>query len=88
MVDETTGNRVEISILFFGAVAEIVGMRSIPHTLFDNTKSNEALAEVVNKFPKLSSQKLLFAINQQYATGDELINDGDELAIFTAVSGG
>jgi molybdopterin converting factor small subunit len=31
---------------------------------------------------------LLLAINEEYATGDEIISDGDELAIFTAVSGG
>jgi molybdopterin converting factor small subunit len=32
--------------------------------------------------------QLLFAVNQEYASGDEPLKNGDELAVFTAVSGG
>ena len=44
--------------------------------------------DVVAKYPKLAAHRLLFAVNQAYSDGSELINDEDELAIFTAVSGG
>ena len=47
-----------------------------------------AMDLVQSEYPALKGHKLLFSINQQYANGDEIIRDGDELAIFTAVSGG
>ncbi len=79
---------MKISVLFFGQTAEIVGRREIEISLDNSVKSGEAVAGVLEKYPKLKETKLLFAVNQNYAKGDELINDGDELAIFTAVSGG
>lgn len=39
-------------------------------------------------FPGLASHKLLYSVNQSYAAGGERLKSDDELAIFTAVSGG
>ena len=44
--------------------------------------------KVLEKFPGLSSHRLLFSVNQEYVSSDTKIRDGDELAVFTAVSGG
>lgn len=79
---------MKVQILFFGATAEEVGKREIEIDLAEQTKASDAFAVVVEKFPHLKRHSLLFALNQQYASGGETINDGDELAIFTAVSGG
>ncbi|MDQ3323990.1 MAG: MoaD/ThiS family protein [Acidobacteriota bacterium] len=79
---------MKVQVLFFGATAEAVGKREIEINLAKQTKASEAFAEIVEKFPQLKLHSLLFAINQEYAGGEETINDGDELAIFTAVSGG
>lgn len=77
-----------MKVLFFGQTAEIVGTRELEISLNAATKSSEAFAEILEKYPKLKETKLLFAINQEYSNGGEIICDGDELAIFTAVSGG
>ncbi len=79
---------MKINVLFFGQTAEIVGKREIEISLEESIKASVAFSEIVGKFPELSENKLLFAVNQTYASGDEIINVGDELAIFTAVSGG
>jgi molybdopterin synthase sulfur carrier subunit len=79
---------MKISVLFFGQTAEIVGKRELEISLNSTLKANEAFAEVLEKYPKLKENKLLFAVNQEYSDGNEIICDGDELAIFTAVSGG
>ena len=79
---------MKVSVLFFGATADEVGDREIALDFPENVKAGEAFAEIVSKYPRLASHKLLFAVNQEYANGDEVINDGDELAVFTAVSGG
>ena len=77
-----------MKVLFFGQTAEIVGARELEISLNEATKASEAFTRILEKYPKLKENKLLFAINQEYSNGDEIINNGDELAIFTAVSGG
>ena len=79
---------MKVQVLFFGATAVEVGKREIDFEFETATKAGEAFAEIVGKFPALARRKLLFAINQQYSNGDEAIQNGDELAVFTAVSGG
>lgn len=79
---------IKVNVLFFGATAEAVGEREIEMNFNDRLKSAEAFAEIKEKFPQLNAHKLLFAVNQEYTSGGELIKNGDELAVFTAVSGG
>ena len=79
---------IKVNVLFFGATADAVGRREFEMDFAVETKSNKALAEIKEKFPQLNAHKLLFAVNQEYANGDESIENGDELAVFTAVSGG
>lgn len=76
-----------IKLLFFGATADIAGKREM--LLETSAESvDAAFREIIEAYPALSRHKLLFAVNENYADGLEEINDGDELAIFTAVSGG
>ena len=77
-----------MKVLFFGQTAEIVGARELEIPLKQEVKANEAFVEILEKYPRLKENKLLFAINQEYSNGDELIKNTDELAIFTAVSAG
>lgn len=79
---------MKVSVLFFGATAEAVGQREISLAFAEGAKASDAFAEIIDKFPRLAAHKLLFAVNQEYASGGEPINEGDELAVFTAVSGG
>ncbi len=79
---------MRVQVLFFGATADAVGMREINLDFPSEAKAVDAFGEIVSKFPQLAHHKLLFAINQEYAGGDETIKNGDELAVFTAVSGG
>jgi molybdopterin converting factor small subunit len=80
---------MKVQVLFFGATAEAVGEREIEFDLAgEAAKASEAFEEIVGRFPQLRQHSLLFAVNQEYAGGDETIQSGDELAIFTAVSGG
>ncbi|MCU1289373.1 MAG: molybdopterin converting factor, subunit 1 [Acidobacteria bacterium] len=79
---------MKVQVLFFGATADETGEREIEFSLAENTNANQAFAEIVEKFPRLKNHKLLFAVNQEYASGGEIVKGGDELAVFTAVSGG
>jgi molybdopterin converting factor small subunit len=79
---------MKVQVLFFGATAEAVGEREIEIDLETQTKAAAAFKQIVSAYPNLQKHSLLFAVNQEYANGDETLNTDDELAIFTAVSGG
>jgi molybdopterin converting factor small subunit len=79
---------MQIRVLFFGATADETGKRVENFVLGDSTNVEQALDELFGQFPKLCNHKLRFAVNQEYVSKDRSLNEGDELAIFTAVSGG
>lgn len=79
---------MKVQVLFFGATADATGERDIEIELADATRAENALRKIVRDFPQLERHSLLFAVNQEYASGDEVIRNGDELAVFTHVSGG
>lgn len=79
---------IKARILFFGATADIIGSRQIEFDLTDGTKAGETLTQIVDRYPRLAAHHLRLSVNQRYAMGDEIVRDGDELGIFTAVSGG
>ena len=83
-------SEVTVCLLFFGAARDAVGHEQIDFVLPRETTAADAFAEVVAKHPALQrfGRSLLFAINQEYARGDRVIKDGDELAVFPPVSGG
>jgi molybdopterin synthase sulfur carrier subunit len=83
---------IEVKVLFFGATADSVGEREIEISLDENSNAQNALEQIFAEYPNLEKnhdkKSLHFSVNQEYANGDEMIKDGDELAVFTAVSGG
>jgi molybdopterin synthase sulfur carrier subunit len=79
---------MQIKVLFFGATASEVGQRQLELDLTGPTRAKDCFDDLLTIFPQLARHQLLFSRNQQYAEGEEFLEDGDELAIFTAVSGG
>ena len=79
---------MQVRVLFFGATADETGTRSIELAVENAAKVGDTLDQLFSKFPKLGGHKLRFAVNQEYVAPDQVLSDGDELAVFTAVSGG
>jgi len=77
-----------VKVLFFGATADAVGEREIEIDVETDAKADAVFKQIISDYPQLEKHSLLFALNQEYSNGDEIIRNGDELAIFTAVSGG
>lgn len=77
-----------IQVLFFGATADIAGKRRIDIEMPPETTAGDVFKKLIAEHPQFVSHKLHISLNQQYATGKEILSDGDEIAIFTAVSGG
>lgn len=78
-----------MKVLFFGAARDAAGHSEVDIVLKAATAA-AAFEEVLEKFPQLRrfGRSLLFAVNQEYASADRQVRDGDELAVFPPVSGG
>lgn len=76
-----------IHVLFFGATADAVGSRKLELTT-EKTTAGILIDRISQQHPPLANHKLLIAVNEEYADPDTVLNDGDEIALFTAVSGG
>ena len=83
---------MKVKVLFFGATADSVGEREVEISFNENVNAENALDKIFSEFPNLEKnhdkKSLHFSVNQEYSSGNEIIQDGDELAVFTAVSGG
>ena len=77
-----------VKILFFGATADAAGTREEPLELNNVSNVGDAVNILLDRYPSLSRHKLLVAVNEEYVSPETALNEGDELAIFTAVSGG
>lgn len=82
---------MKVTVLFFGAAKEIVGAEQIEFDLPPQISAAAAFEQLLEKYSTLREKfgkSLLFSVNQEYANGEEIVKDGDELAIFPPVSGG
>lgn len=79
---------MNIKLLLFGATADVVGSRQLDLNTDETTTAKSLIDQLSQQHPTLAKHKLLIAVNEEYAEADTVLNDGDEVALFTAVSGG
>ena len=77
-----------VRILFFGGTADAAGSQEAKMELDGGSSVGDVVDRLLNQYPQLSNRKLLSAINEEYSDSNAVLKDGDELAIFTPVSGG
>ena len=79
---------MKVRVLFFGATADAVGKREITFPISERDTASDVLEQLAADHPGLRNHKLLLAINEEYVAPETCLNDGDKVAVFTAVSGG
>ena len=79
---------MRFTVLLFGAAADASGERQIDLELEAGSTVGQALENVRQAHSGLSKHKLLTALNEEYVSPETTVNNGDTLAVFTAVSGG
>ena len=78
-----------IKVLYFAQVAELTGLREETWPLASPITGAEWLTQLQDRYPQLAPMsRLKLAINQYHVPHDQLIQPGDELAIFEPVTGG
>ncbi|QOR67550.1 molybdopterin converting factor subunit 1 [Cytobacillus suaedae] len=76
-----------ITVLFFAHLQDAVGQEKVmmdkaPISIIELKKELAALYSLPNL------DNVMFAINEEYATGEDLVKDGDTVALIPPVSGG
>ena len=76
--------------MFFASIREITGMQNIGLQLADDTTVSGLRKELIRKYPKLmcTDKKCAVAVNQEYVADDQILSNGDEVALIPPVSGG
>ncbi|MET0355902.1 MAG: molybdopterin converting factor subunit 1 [Cellvibrio sp.] len=81
-----------VTILFFAQLREQLACEKISLAINSSTSISALRERLVNDNPHwatfLSSDKLLFSVNQTLVKSSHAVNDGDEVAFFPPVTGG
>ncbi|MBI3951936.1 MAG: molybdenum cofactor biosynthesis protein MoaE [Acidobacteria bacterium] len=81
---------VTIKIRFFGESGDLAATSGTVMTLSGKASVSYVMDIIFKEYPTLRmlAGRLLTAVNEDYATSETLLSDGDTLAIFPPVSGG
>jgi molybdopterin synthase catalytic subunit len=81
---------VRVTIKLFARLREIAGAGKLERELGDGATVGDLLAALRAEFPRLAdvTARIITSVNQEFATPDRPLHDGDEVAIFPPVSGG
>ncbi len=81
---------MQITIRLFATLRQLAGWKEQTLEVPEDSTVADALAEIDRRFPQLTvaNRTIYVAVNQEYARGEQLLQEGDEVAIFPPVSGG
>lgn len=84
------GTQQPVKVLFFGAAADLAGVREIELPPPESASLESLWVSLVERYPDLSPMRetLAFAVNGEYARSGVSVSAGDEVAVLPPVSGG
>jgi molybdopterin converting factor subunit 1 len=79
-----------ITVRFFATLRDRAGDEAVDLELPDETNVGQFLAWIAEAYPALDPAlaSTLVAVNHEFAFQEDLLADGDEVALFPPVSGG
>lgn len=81
---------MQITVKCFAACKDAVGASSLNLNIHEDAMVGAALDKLIEQYPALASyrQSMMLAVNREYASHEDMLQDGDELACIPPVSGG
>ena len=81
---------MKVHLLFFAVLRDITGRGEETIEVPDGTRASDVWHRLRQKHRELARYERppMTAINQTYASADQLLHDGDELAFIPPVAGG
>ncbi|QOV89982.1 molybdopterin converting factor subunit 1 [Humisphaera borealis] len=79
-----------ITVQFFALLRDRAGVGETKVSLPDGMTVEQAVDRLTAQFPAIvgAVSRIAFAVNREYADGQTILHDGDELALIPPVSGG
>ncbi len=79
-----------VTVLFFAAAADLVGAECLPHAISEPRTLWELQQLLFERYPALAARAdfLMWAVNEQYAAAQTILQAGDTIACIPPVSGG
>jgi len=79
-----------IRVLFFAQCSDIGESRQLEIEADPGSTVQDLVKTLVGQYPRLArlERSIMLSVNQEYVEGEQLLNDGDEVALITPVSGG
>lgn len=81
---------MKVRVKFFAILRERAGASEVSKDLPEGASVAQLWEGLQKDYPKLAGPtfRLLYAVNQNYVTPEEILKDGDEVAVIPPVSGG
>ena len=80
---------MKLKILFFGITTDLIGTSSTVESFADETTVFDLKNSLLEKFPKLKNiSSYAIAVNESYATDEQVLFENDIIAVIPPVSGG
>lgn len=82
--------KVQIRVLFFGVVRDVIGVREESLTLAAGGNIGSVFEHYADRFPQLRNMasSIVLALNQEFSSPAAPVAEGDEVAFLPPVSGG
>ena len=82
--------QLKVEVLFFALYRERAGKGTLALELRQGATVSDAVAQIREMYPQLAppSVEIVTAVNTDYADGDHLLAEGDQVALIPPVSGG
>jgi len=80
----------KVRVRFFARLADVAGTRVAELDLGEGLTAGDAYRLLCGKYPAMEGLKgsLMYAVNAEYVSAEQPLQDGDELALIPPVSGG
>lgn len=80
---------MKINTLFFGITKDLTNTTQLYIDVEENTTVKDFKAILIKQFPALQNiNSYAIAVNETYATDDDLLANNDDVAVIPPVSGG
>ena len=85
-----TDASITVDVRFFSLLREKTGQSEVTVSLPQNTTGTDLIDHLESEYPAIAEARsaIRLAVNQSYVAADTTLQDGDEVALITPVSGG
>jgi len=80
----------KVLVKFFASARDIVGKKDLKMEIEKNCRVKDVMENIFKEYPELKKleDQLLISVNKDRTAKDEILKDGDEIAVMPPVTGG